>query len=186
MDRLRPPPFTLSLKDQSAGSKAGAGSFQGLHEAFDNPALFEDVQLRRVFAYLIDLVLVGVLTAAAFAFGLLFGLLTFGIGWLLLPLLSFPLVAALYAMGTAGGSMSATLGMKMTGLVMRSWTGRKPSPLQALIHAILFYMTVPTTSGLVLVVGLLNERGRLLHDLLSGIVVVNAEPAPLIQGPEGS
>ena len=37
-----------------------------------------------------------------------------------------------------------------------------------------FYVTVPLTSGLILLVALFTEKNRTLHDLLSGTIVVRA------------
>jgi uncharacterized RDD family membrane protein YckC len=46
-----------------------------------------------------------------------------------------------------------------------------PTPLQALLSVLLYYLTL-ATSGLLLVVALFTIRHRTLHDLLSGLVVV--------------
>jgi uncharacterized RDD family membrane protein YckC len=43
------------------------------------------------------------------------------------------------------------------------------------VHAILFWVTISALTPLVLVIGLLNARGRLLHDFLLGTVVINNE-----------
>jgi uncharacterized RDD family membrane protein YckC len=43
------------------------------------------------------------------------------------------------------------------------------------VHAIVFWVTTSVLTPLVLLVGLLNERRRLLHDFLLGTVVINNE-----------
>ena len=48
-----------------------------------------------------------------------------------------------------------------------------PTPLQALVYTLLFYLTL-ATSGLLLLVALFTVRHRTLHDLASGLVVVRA------------
>jgi len=43
------------------------------------------------------------------------------------------------------------------------------------VHAIAFWVTTSALTPLVLLVGLLNERRRLVHDFLLGTVVINNE-----------
>src|SRR3977135_593918 len=66
-------------------------SFEMKPHAYDpvrNPELFEGVLSRRVLAFAIDFVLIMVPIVLAFLFVLLFGLVTFGLGWTLLWLFS--------------------------------------------------------------------------------------------------
>ncbi len=48
------------------------------------------------------------------------------------------------------------------------------------MRAALFAVTVPTTSFLVLIVMVLNERHRALHDILSGTVVIKGKPVMIL------
>ena len=103
---------------------------------------------------------------------LLFGVLTLGLG---LPLLGvLPFVPFCYHLLFVAGPASATPGQQALGLVVRrnDDLGR-PTPLQALIYTLLFYLTLATT-GLLLLVALFTIRHRTLHDLASGLVVVRA------------
>ncbi len=70
--------------------------------------------------------------------------------------------------------------MRALGLKVAVWNGRSPSYAQALLQTLLFYATVPATNGLVLLVSLCNDRGRCLHDILCGTVVVNMIDGPIL------
>jgi len=101
-----------------------------------------------------------------------FNLLTFGLFSLVIGLL-WPAIIVAYAAWRIGGPDRATYGMRLFSLQVRSWEGRPASVLQAAIMAIVFLVTVPATSGLVLLVALFADRRRCLHDMLSGVIVVN-------------
>src|SRR3546814_11888066 len=68
--------------------------------------------------------------------------------------------------------------MALFGLELRDWEGGPVEPLQAVLVVLLFYVTVSLTAWLVLVVVLLNERGRGLHDILAGTVMVRRQDRP--------
>jgi uncharacterized RDD family membrane protein YckC len=46
--------------------------------------------------------------------------------------------------------------------------------LQALAHAVLFYLTIGATCSLILLFALINRRSRTLHDVLSGMLMVRS------------
>ncbi len=144
-----------------------------------HPALYDGVIWRRVLAYVVDLGML-LLCAAIIWFGLgLIAVLSLG---LLAPLL--PVALALLPVGyhglLVGGRRSATIGMRIMGLEVRSWTGQRPTVPQALLMAILFYATLMVTGSLILLVALFSSRGRTVHDMLSGTVVVRcAASGPL-------
>ena len=75
---------------------------------------------------------------------------------------------------TIGGRHGATWGMRMLDVEMRSWHGGRPDYLQAALTTIVFYVSMGATSGLAVLLALLNRRRRLLHDLLCGVVAVRA------------
>jgi uncharacterized RDD family membrane protein YckC len=115
---------------------------------------------------------------------LLFGLLTLGLG---LPLLgALPFVPFFYHWLFVAGRASATPGQQALGLVVRrnDDLGR-PTPLQAVVFTLIFYLTLATT-GLLLLFALFTVRHRTLHDLASGLVVVRShrlQTAALTGGP---
>jgi uncharacterized RDD family membrane protein YckC len=146
------------------------------------PALYEGLLWRRPAAYLVDLVILGIIVAVLWVLFFFLGIVTLGLAWLLIPgaLFSLPVVAIAYHALLVGGSRAATFGMRLADLEVRTVEGGRPSVLQAALQSLLFYATVPPTGSLILLVGLLNARWRLVHDFLSGTVVVRAgEAGPL-------
>lgn len=140
------------------------------------PELYDGVLSRRMLAFVVDAALVGVITLFVFVVNFFFGILTLGLSWLLYPVL-FPLVALGYNALTLGGQASATPGMRLFGLEMRVWDGQRLYPLLAALHAVLFWVSVSLLTPLVLLVGLFNDRRRLLHDIVLGTVLVDAGEA---------
>ncbi len=149
--------------------------------AFDptaNPELFEGVLARRVAAFIIDVIIIAVPLLAAAIFIFVFGLVTFGLGWVLFWLLSpASVVWALFYYGiTLGGAASATLGMRAMEIEMRTWYGAPAYFVLGAVHAIVYWISVSVLTPLILVVGFFNARKRLLHDFLVGTVIVNSAP----------
>ena len=83
--------------------------------------------------------------------------------------------AILYYGATMGGPASATIGMRAVDLEIRTWYGAPCYFVLGMVHAIGFWVLTSSLTPLVLLVGLLNERRRLLHDILLGTVVINNE-----------
>jgi uncharacterized RDD family membrane protein YckC len=140
-----------------------------------SPERFEGVLPRRVVAFVIDLVIIAVPVAAAALFVLIFGFFTFGIGWLLFWLL-YPgaiIWALLYYGLTFGSPASATIGMRVMDLEMRTWYGEPCYFVLGAVHAVVFYLLISALTPLVLLVCFFNARRRLLHDLVLGTVVIN-------------
>jgi uncharacterized RDD family membrane protein YckC len=147
-------------------------------DAYDpakNPEYFEGVLPRRVVAFLVDAVLIvgPIVLLALFIF--VFGLVTFGLGWLLFWILSplFVIWAIVYVGATLGSPHSATIGMRMVDLELRTWYGGSMYFLLGAVHAIFFWVSVTTLSPLILIVALLNQQHRLLHDFLTGTIMIN-------------
>src|SRR6202041_225828 len=147
--------------------------------AFDprsQPELFRGVLTRRVFAFLIDLVVLSVPVIFAYVFIAVFGLITLGLGcalfWLAWP--ASVIWAVIYYGASLGGPHSATIGMRVMDLEMRTWYGAPSYFVLGAMHAVLFWISVSVLSPLVLLVGLFNGRRRLLHDILLGTVVINS------------
>jgi uncharacterized RDD family membrane protein YckC len=121
-----------------------------------------------------------------YLFILLFGLLTLGIGWALFWL-AWPasvVWAIVYYGATLGGPHSATLGMRVMDLELRTWYGAPGYFVLGAMHAVLFWVSISFLTPFIVLVGLFNGRRRLLHDIVLGTVVINsfartraAEPA---------
>ncbi|MBB5045692.1 putative RDD family membrane protein YckC [Rhodopseudomonas rhenobacensis] len=147
--------------------------------AFDpwlQPELFRGVLTRRVFAFLIDLVLLAIPIVLGVVFISVFGVVTLGLGWALFWLVSPASViwALVYYGATLGGPSSATVGMRMMDLQMRTWYGEPSYFVMGAVHAILFWVSITMLSPFVLLVGLFNGRRRLLHDIVLGTVIINS------------
>jgi uncharacterized RDD family membrane protein YckC len=128
------------------------------------------VLTRRCFAWLIDLVLIGLILSVLWIVLFLFGLLTLGLGFGVMTAL--PAVPFLYHFLSLMRRSSATPGQALVGLtVRRDFDLGPPTGLQALIFTVVFYLTL-ATSGLLLLVALFTVRHRTLHDLASDLVVV--------------
>jgi uncharacterized RDD family membrane protein YckC len=140
-----------------------------------NPELFEGVLARRCIAFLIDvtIITIPVLFAAVFIF--IFGLVTLGLGWALYWLLSPATViwAVAYYGFTFGSPASATIGMRIMDLEMRTWYGAPAYFVLGAVHAIVYWITVSFLTPFILLIAFFNERKRLLHDMLVGTIVIN-------------
>ena len=89
------------------------------------PELFRGVLTRRVFAFLIDLVVLSVPVILGYIFIAVFGVITLGLGWMLFWL-AWPATmvwAIVYYGASLGGPHSATLGMRVMDLELRTWYG---------------------------------------------------------------
>ena len=138
----------------------------------DDDFLTEGVLARRVLAWLLDLVIIGLIFVGLWIALLVLGVLTLGFGLSLFALL--PFVPFCYHVLTLAGPMSATPGQAALGLVVRrNEDFGRPTALQAVISTLLFYATL-ATSGFLLVIALFTIRRRTLHDLASGLVVLRA------------
>ena len=143
--------------------------------SFGNPHLDDNfltagVISRRCLAWIFDIFLIAVLVWILWWILVMFGVLTFGLGFGAMTIL--PFAPFCYHVLSLLGSSSATPGQQMTGLtVRRDLDLGPPTGPQALASVLVFYLTL-ATSGLLLVVALITRRHRTLHDLVSGLVVV--------------
>jgi uncharacterized RDD family membrane protein YckC len=172
--------MTDSRPNSGPGSgPSGNGSSAELRpHAYDpdaNPELFDSVLTRRVVAFVIDLIIIALPLVAASMFIFVFGLVTFGLGWALFWLLSpASVIWALFYYGmTLGSPASATLGMRAMEIEMRTWYGAPAYFVLGAVHAIVYWVSVSALTPLILAVGFLNSRKRLLHDMLVGTVIIN-------------
>ena len=170
------------MSDSGSGNggawrSGGAPDFQP--HAFDpwmQPELFRGVLTRRVFAFLIDIVVLAIPVILACMFIAVFGVVTLGLGWALFWLVSPASViwALIYYGASLGGPHSATLGMRVMDLELRTWYGAPGYFVLGAMHAVLFWISVSVLTPLVLLIGLFNGRRRLLHDIILGTVVINS------------
>jgi uncharacterized RDD family membrane protein YckC len=166
------------------GSNNGGGGWRGgsgpnvQPHAFDpylQPDLFRGVLTRRMIAFVIDVVVLAVPVLLALLFIAVFGLVTLGLGWALFWLVWPATVvwALLYYGATIGGPYSATIGMRVMDLELRTWYGAPGYFVLGAIHGVCFWVSISVLSPFIVLIGLFNARRRLLHDIVLGTVVIN-------------
>jgi len=157
------------------GSQGGGPDYRHAFDPYLEPELFRGVLTRRVIAFIIDLFILAVPVALTVLFIAVFGLVTLGLGWALFWLVSPASIvwALIYYGASLGGPHSATIGMRMMDLEMRTWYGAPCYFLLGAIHPVLFWISVTMLSPFVLLIGPFNARRRLLHDFVLGTVIIN-------------
>ena len=142
-----------------------------------NPELFDGVVARRLVAFLIDFIILAVPVAFVSMFILVVGIVTFGLGLLFYGLLwpAAVIWAVAYYGITLGSPASATIGMRMMDIELRTWYGSPAYFVLGAVHAIVFWITVSALSPFILLVCLFNSRRRCLHDMLIGTIIINNE-----------
>jgi uncharacterized RDD family membrane protein YckC len=132
---------------------------------------YSGVLSRRVFAFILDYIIVALLCIPAAIVLFFLSIVTLGLGFFLYPAL-FVIVAGLYFGFTVGGSAQASLGMRSMGIAIVRVDGRPMDFLTAIVHLALFWILNSVLTPLILLVGLFTERSRLIHDFLVGTVTV--------------
>lgn len=133
----------------------------------------DGVLWRRVAAFIIDYIVIGLLVFAAAILVFLFGVLTLGLGWMLYAILA-PAVAILYVWTTLGGPKQATLGMRAMDIRLERLDGRPIDGLTAVVHTVLFWAFNAALTPLILLATWFLDYKRTLHDLLLGTYVRRA------------
>lgn len=137
----------------------------------DDSRIYEGVLSKRVLAFLLDYLIVGLLLIPFAILVLLLGLLTFGLGWMLFAILA-PAVALTYVWVTLGGPNQATTGMRLMGIRLERLDGLPVDGLLAIVHTVLFWAGNTVLTPLILLATLFLDRKRTVHDLLLGTVVI--------------
>ena len=115
-----------------------------------------------------------VLTLGVLMLILVAGIVTLGLGFLLYALPIVPLVAIAYVGATVGSPAQATLGMRLMNLRLERLDGRPVDPVYAIVHSVVFWLSVSALTPFVLLIGLFTDRRQLGHDLLLNTVMVRA------------
>lgn len=146
-----------------------------LPDPVSNPELFQGLLARRAVAYLIDLVILGLMAFVVAIVGLVLGLFTFGLGWLAIPVLLVLGTFGYYA-ATLGSPARATVGMQMMDIVLTPARGAPLDGWAILIHPIVFWLTVWISWPFAILFALFTPRQQLLHDLITGTLMVRRSP----------
>jgi len=140
----------------------------------DDVRAYEGVLTRRVVAFCIDYLIIGLLMIPFAILVFFLGIITLGLGWGLFGVL-FPLVAIIYVWNTLGGPNQATVGMRMMGIRLDRLDGRPVDGLLAVVHTVLFWAGNVVLTPLILLATLFTDRKRTIHDLLLGTVVTRSD-----------
>jgi uncharacterized RDD family membrane protein YckC len=162
------------MTDQRTLPPRSGPNFADQPHAYDpvtQARLFDGVIRKRTVAFIVDAIIILVLTVVAYVVVALLGVITLGLAWLLFGLV-FPAVGLGYNALTVGGPNSATIGQRMMGLEVRMWFGGKVTPLIAAFHALLFWFSLVIFCP-ILLWAFFDQRKRCLHDILAGVVVLN-------------
>ena len=147
---------------------------QGLSLNTDKTAdtwLTRDVWPRRVLAFVIDMIVISLIAATLAWTIFVFGVLTFGFGFIALHLL--PLIPPLYYIFGLCSRALATPGQRLLGItVRRNQSLAAPNLAEVLTWTLLFGLSVALSFVPFLLV-LVTKRHRAAHDILSGLVVVH-------------
>jgi len=131
---------------------------------------YSGVLSRRVFAFILDYLIVLLLCIPAAVIVFFLGIITLGLGFMLYPAL-FVIVALLYFGMTLGGPSQASPGMRAMGITLMRMDGRRMDFMTAMVHTVLFWLINSVLTPLILLAGLFTDRSRLVHDFLLGTVV---------------
>ncbi|WP_416796139.1 RDD family protein [Ciceribacter azotifigens] len=142
-----------------------------LYAAPDDWRAYSGVLSRRVFAFIIDYLIIALLWIPAAVLVFFVGILTLGLGFMLYPILFF-IVAGLYFGISLAGPFQATPGMRAMGIAMVRLDGRKIDFVTAIAHLALFWILNSVLTPLILLAGLFTERSRLVHDFLVGTATI--------------
>ncbi|MHA3977305.1 RDD family protein [Halovulum sp. GXIMD14794] len=139
------------------------------HPEFDQQ-FYEGVPSKRLVAWMIDFTAILVATAVG---TLAIGILTLGIGFAFFPGMLF-LVTFLYRWLTISGA-SATPGMMLMGIELRSADGHKLTPMVAAFHTGIFMFLMATLIGWIAtsVSIWVTRYNQGLPDLLLGTTAIN-------------
>jgi uncharacterized RDD family membrane protein YckC len=164
--------MTKSMTTSSSEYEGKRWDYQYIPDMFEERDFFAGIRTKRVIAYFIDLMVMGILLLVAAVVGFVFTVVSFGLlsGPVGFILAIFPII---YHALFVASSMQGTPGMRMMGIKVHSWDGSAPNFLQAVLLSVMFYASMAITILLVMIIPLLNARGRCLHDYLSGVFVVN-------------
>lgn len=139
------------------------------------PELFDGLLTRRIIAYFVDVVILGMIVVALGVLGAILGLFTFGLAFASLVIV-VPGAIVLYYASTLGSRRRATIGMQLMDLVLTRTRARPLDGWMAFLHALVFWVTVWISLPVSLLFVLFTPRRQMLHDLVMGTLMVRRSP----------
>ncbi len=128
----------------------------------------------RFLAYLLDIVIITIITIIFYIVVGFLGIITFGFAWAAFALPG-TVIAIFYSAITIASPSQGTLGMRMVGVrLIDAYTGQSVSLTQAAVHALLFYVCVASVLLTVIDIafGLFRADSRLGRDLIVNLIAV--------------
>jgi uncharacterized RDD family membrane protein YckC len=139
------------------------------------PELFDGLLMRRVIAFVIDVVILSGVIAVAALVALIAGIFTLGLGLLATPIILLLAIVGYYGI-TLGSWRRATLGMQAMDLVLTPTRGLPLDGWRAFAHPLLYWLTCWVLPPFSLLLALFTPRRQLLHDLVLGVLMVRRSP----------
>ena len=138
----------------------------GLPDPDAAPEFYSDVAMKRLFAWIVDSILILLLSILVLPLTAFTGIFFFA-GIYLTVALAYRIVTI--------ARYSATPGMLLTAIELRRSDGSRFDAPTAMLHTVLymFFITVFFLQAISVVLMLLNPRGQGLHDMLLGTAALN-------------
>ncbi|RDE08987.1 RDD family protein [Pelagibacterium lacus] len=146
-----------------------------LPDPSSSPELFDGILSRRIIAFVIDCVIMGILVAVAMVCAAILGFLTFGLAWLAIPVI-VPIIFIAYYAVTLGSRWRATVGMRATDIVLTPTRETTLDGWMAMIHVVVFWISCAILTPFITLLGLFTNRRQLLHDMIVGTLMVRRSP----------
>lgn len=144
----------------------GRRPYWGLPDPDTQAEFYDDVTLKRLFAWIVDVVLIA-------AICVLISLLTFGIGFFLWGLI-YLAVSFVYRVTTITNA-SATPGMRLTAIELRNHRGERFDRTTAALHTLGYFVSMSTfvVQVISIVMMFTTPRRQGLVDMMLGTAAVN-------------
>lgn len=139
-----------------------------------DPELFDGILTRRILAYLVDFVIVMAITLGVILATAIAGIPTLGVAFIAFPVTLTLAVLSYYA-ATLGSPKRATIGMQLADIVLTPLSTPPLDGWKIIIHPILFWLTIWFVFPLLLI-GLFTPRRQLIHDLVTGTLMLRRSP----------
>lgn len=144
--------------------------FPNLPDPDRDSQFYEGVPSKRLTAWIIDFLIITVFTLVA---SVAIGILTFGFGFALMPMIFFG--TSFFYRTLTIASQSSTWGMRMMGIELRRQDGHRLDPATAAIHTGIFMLLMASVIGWIIsslaIVSTRYNQG--LPDLFLGTTAIN-------------